>query len=223
MTRFLGFVAGVAVTLAVVQRTGVPGLADLPLSVADVRHRIQAVLADEAGGEARGPDPLPSRAQRADPSDPVPVLPEPEPESASATEGHKPAAAIETPEGDPDTSTEHSRAMSGDPPPGVAEFSEPRSSDDEPTRSPTERDSVLPDPGPAASHAANIWAPFRSERSAEGFAAHLRERFDMRFEVRRAAPGIYQVFLMAESESRLAEDLDRLRGAGPLARLEDKQ
>ena len=64
--------------------------------------------------------------------------------------------------------------------------------------------------------AASIWAPFRSRRSAEGFAGHLRDRFGSDLEVRRAGPGVYGVYLTAATEEQLADDLARLRSAGAL-------
>jgi hypothetical protein len=99
----------------------------------------------------------------------------------------------------------------------------------------TAQASADPGPGPAAPDrrsatpagdgnlpAASIWAPFRSRRSAEGFAGHIRERFGADLEVRRASPGVYGVYLMAATEEQLADDLARLRSAGALPGLESR-
>ena len=102
MTRFLGFLAGVVVTLAVVHRTGVPGLQELPLTVADVQHRLHSVLAAEAGSEPAGADTV----LAADPGQEEPaavvVLPEPPPgpelgEGILAAGGDAPGVAATDP------------------------------------------------------------------------------------------------------------------------------
>ncbi len=235
MTRFLGFLAGVVVTLAVVHRTGVPGLQELPLTVADVQHRLHSVLAAEAGSEPVGADPLLAADPGLEEPAAVVVLPEPPPgpelgEGILAAGGDAPGVAATDPGAgapvqDAPFGTDGAADVLPDGP-----TSEPAG--DLRPQNPVATDPV-PDPGNTAAGAlgtppggpasASIWAPFRSERSAEGFAGYLRERFDMKFEVRRAAPGIYQVFLTAESETGLTNDLARLRVAGTLASLEDKR
>ncbi len=61
--------------------------------------------------------------------------------------------------------------------------------------------------------AAAIWAPFRSERAARGFAEHLAERYRVASSVRREGAGRYVVILEARDEA-LEDQLDRLRTAG---------
>jgi hypothetical protein len=65
-----------------------------------------------------------------------------------------------------------------------------------------------------------VWKPFRSERAARGFSAHVAERYGVPSEVRRDRPGVYEVVVTAESEQALQQQLDHLRATPGLASLE---
>jgi hypothetical protein len=97
-----------------------------------------------------------------------------------------------------------------DQPEGAAATPRVRTSQDAPDKgfSPAGEQASLP--------ATSIWAPFRSRRSAEGFAEHLHKRFGSDLEVRQAGPGVYGVYLTAATEDELADGLARLRSAGAL-------
>lgn len=72
--------------------------------------------------------------------------------------------------------------------------------------------------GPAVE--AVVWKPFRSERAARGFSAHVAEHYGVASEVRRDRPGVYEVVVTAESEQALQQQLDHLRSTPGLASLE---
>ena len=72
--------------------------------------------------------------------------------------------------------------------------------------------------GPAVE--AVVWKPFRSERAARGFSAHVAEHYGVPSEVRRDRPGVYEVVVTAESEQALQQQLDQLRATPGLASLE---
>jgi hypothetical protein len=58
-----------------------------------------------------------------------------------------------------------------------------------------------------------VWVPFRSERSATGFAERLAARLDHPFEVRRRGPGVYEVAFAYGGEAERAQLLERVRAA----------
>jgi hypothetical protein len=66
----------------------------------------------------------------------------------------------------------------------------------------------VPAPGMQA-----VWVPFRSERSATGFAERLAARLDHPFEVRRRGPGVYEVAFAYGGEAERAQLLERVRAA----------
>lgn len=66
--------------------------------------------------------------------------------------------------------------------------------------------------GPAAG-VQPVWVPFRSERSATGFAERLAARLDHPFEVRRRSPGVYEVAFAYAGETQRTELLEGVRAA----------
>lgn len=65
----------------------------------------------------------------------------------------------------------------------------------------------------AAAGVQPVWVPFRSERSAAGFAERLEARLEHPFEVRRRGPGVYEVAFAYAGEAERTQLLERVRAA----------
>ncbi|MEZ5557591.1 MAG: hypothetical protein R3E86_03490 [Pseudomonadales bacterium] len=76
---------------------------------------------------------------------------------------------------------------------------------------------VAPTPDPATNDA-TVWGPFRSQRSALGFAEHLSRSLDHAFEVSRRGPGRYEVYFDYATDAErdaLLQQIGQLTGARP--------
>ena len=238
--------APVAAWLVLTGRVGLSG--PTVMSPAAVVAAAPLANSDTANGPARSNTELASRqAPRPEPSDRIPVaaadpveaaqvvapvdapeavpqVTEPEvhaapadsmaPDANVSAETPEPIAPIE-PASDP---LEPDASTSSD----AAQFStatpEPVAPIEPAPETPVEDLTAVAPTAPAVE--AVVWKPFRSERAARGFSAHVAEHYGVASEVRRDRPGVYEVVVTAESEQALQQQLDHLRSTPGLASLE---